>query len=235
MPINLASKLNVTYTNQQSTQSPVGEFLDSLTNSENPVNFFDRFGSFGGQLITDTVGDIFPLLAPFGIVESDTNDATFSVAAGRTFTFKYAMIAKDELQAADIAEICQQFKVHSLPTQTGIRSRVQAPPLWSWTGYKKTGLEGEESIQKMSDIEQQVWTDDAQASVLTSVDIDRTGAGGVHPIKVGDAFLPIVTTLTLTFVEIEPLISVDTLDLITNRSGAQMSFTDNAALRGIFS
>ena len=236
MPVNLAAKLNVTYTNQRTTQSPFGEaFADLISfisggerSGRGPL---DRFGNIAGAGIAealDLVGGTFP----FGIVETDMNDATFGVANGRTFTFRYAMIAKDELQAADIAEICQKFKIHALPTQTDLRPRVQAPPLWSWTAYKKIGPSDDTQILKASDTEQQVWTDDAQASVLTSVDIDRTGAGGVHPINVGgDKLLPIVTTLTLTFVEIEPLITVDTVDLITNRSGAQISFTDNTVIR----
>ena len=232
MPINLASKMNVTYTNQRTTQTPFFEFLRDLAVSgedDSGLSLRERGESFLGALGAE-VGDITALTAPFGIVETDMNDATFGSAPGRTFTFRYAMIAKDELQARQIANITQQFKIHALPTQTGVRTRVQAPPLWSWTAYKTIGPSDDRQVLQMNDDDQSVWTDDAQASVLTSVDIDRTGAGGVHPIRVGDSFLPIVTTITLTFVEIEPLITVDTTDLITNRSGAQISFTDNAAL-----
>ena len=78
-------------------------------------------------------------------------------------------------------------------------------------------------FKQMSIKENQTWNDDAQTSVLTSVDIDRTGAGGIPPIGVGKGILPIVTTLTLTFVELEPLVRLSTSGIITNRSGAQLS------------
>ena len=165
----------------------------------------------------------------------DNLDATFESALGRTFTFKYTLIAKDADEASLIADICQQFKIFSLPQQTQLPTRVIQPPLWSWDGYKYVDIPIDEQnpnippdirqtkkFEEMTLRENDVWNDNAQTSVLTSVDIDRTGAGGVHPIGVGGGFLPIVTTMTLTFVEIEPLVRLAS-GLITNRSGAQLS------------
>jgi len=222
MPVNLASKTNISYTAEDTTQTPLGEFAAAQFGEGAEVGLGERILNFFGTLLLGAGGEITPFAAERGLVTQDLLDATFESALGRTFTFKYTMIAKDADEASLIADICQQFKIFSLPQQTSLPTRVIQPPLWSWDGYKYVEEGGKKSFKQMTFRENQVWNDDAQASVLTSVDIDRTGAGGVHPIGVGGGFLPIVTTMTLTFVEIEPLVRLAS-GLITSRSGAQLS------------
>ena len=223
MPVNLASKTNISYTAEETTQTALGEALLGADISDNSiVSGFIRGRNLALTTLLGGVGDISSFAAGRGIVTQDNLDATFESALGRTFTFKYTLIAKDADEASLIADICQQFKIFSLPQQTNLPTRVIQPPLWSWDGYKYVDEDGKKSFKEMSLRDNEVWNDNAQTSVLTSVDIDRTGAGGVHPIGVGGGFLPIVTTMTLTFVEIEPLVRL-TSGLITNRSGAQLS------------
>mgnify|MGYP003118300160 CR=1 FL=1 len=223
MPVNLASKTNISYTAEETTQTALGEALLGADISDNSiVSGFIRGRNLALTTLLGGVGDISSFAAGRGIVTQDNLDATFESALGRTFTFKYTLIAKDADEASLIADICQQFKIFSLPQQTNLPTRVIQPPLWSWDGYRYVNEGGKKSFKKMSLRDNEVWNDNAQTSVLTSVDIDRTGAGGVHPIGVGGGFLPIVTTMTLTFVEIEPLVRL-TSGLITNRSGAQLS------------
>ena len=223
MPVNLASKTNVSYTAEETTQTPLGE---ALLGAEVGDNIFESGGIRALNLLATAglggLGDISSFTAGRGIVTQDNLDATFESALGRTFTFKYTLIAKDADEASLIADICQQFKIFSLPQQTNLPTRVIQPPLWSWDGYRYVDEDGKKSFKELSLRDNEVWNDNAQTSVLTSVDIDRTGAGGIHPIGVGGGFLPIVTTMTLTFVEIEPLVRL-TSGLITNRSGAQLS------------
>jgi len=222
MPVNLASKTNISYTAEDTTQTPLGEFAAAQKGEGAEVDFFERIKTFFGTLLLGSAGEITPFAAERGLVTQDLLDATFESALGRTFTFKYTMIAKDADEASLIADICQQFKIFSLPQQTEYPTRVIQPPLWSWDGYKYVEEGGKKDFKQMTLRENQVWNDDAQASVLTSVDIDRTGAGGVHPIGVRGGFLPIVTTMTLTFVEVEPLVRLKS-GLIASRSGAQLS------------
>ena len=222
MPVNLASKTNISYTAEDTTQTPLGEFAAAQKGEGAEVGIDERFLTLLGTLLLGSAGEITPFAAERGLVTQDLLDATFESALGRTFTFKYTMIAKDADEASLIADICQQFKIFSLPQQTEYPTRVIQPPLWSWDGYKYVEEGGKKDFKQMTLRENQVWNDDAQASVLTSVDIDRTGAGGVHPIGVRGGFLPIVTTMTLTFVEIEPLVRL-TSGLIASRSGAQLS------------
>ena len=222
MPVNLASKTNISYTAEDTTQTPLGEFAAAQKGEGAEVGFGERILTFLGTLALGSAGEITPFAAERGLVTQDLLDATFESALGRTFTFKYTLIAKDADEASLIADICQQFKIFSLPQQTEYPTRVIQPPLWSWDGYKYVKEGAKKSFKQMTLRENQVWNDDAQASVLTSVDIDRTGAGGVHPIGVGGGFLPIVTTMTLTFVEIEPLVRLAS-GLIASRSGAQLS------------
>lgn len=231
MPVNLASKTNIAYTAEETTQTALGEAFFGAG-----VDLGDRAGNLFSTLFLGAVGELLPIANPLGLVVQDNLDATFDSAVGRTFTFKYTLIAKDPDEASLISDICQQFKIFSLPTQTEVPTRVIQPPLWSWDGYKYLDIPRDEQnmdvppairqtkeFKQMSIKENQTWNDDAQTSVLTSVDIDRTGAGGIHPIGVGKGFLPIVTTLTLTFVELEPLVRLSTSGIITNRSGAQLS------------
>ena len=223
MPVNLASKTNISYTAEETTQTALGEAILGADIRDNLVEGgLARLGNLGLTTLLGGLGDISSFAAGRGIVTQDNLDATFESALGRTFTFKYTLIAKDADEASLIADICQQFKIFSLPQQTNLPTRVIQPPLWSWDGYRYVNEGGKKSFKKMSLRDNEVWNDNAQTSVLTSVDIDRTGAGGVHPIGVAGGFLPIVTTMTLTFVEIEPLVRL-TSGLITNRSGAQLS------------
>lgn len=236
MPVNLASKTNISYTAEETTQTALGE---AIFGAEVGDNIFESGATRAFNLaltaFLGAAGDISSFAAGRGIVTQDNLDATFESALGRTFTFKYTLIAKDADEASLIADICQQFKIFSLPQQTFLPTRVIQPPLWSWDGYKYVDIPIDEQnpnippeqrrtkkFEEMTLRENDVWNDNAQTSVLTSVDIDRTGAGGVHPIGVGGGFLPIVTTMTLTFVEVEPLVRLAS-GLITNRSGAQLS------------
>jgi len=159
-----------------------------------------------------------------GLNTTDMKDNIFESSAPRTFSCKCAIIAKTLTEANIITNICQRFKLFSLPTATAYRGRVQSPPFWTWAGYAI--IDGK--VRPLDKEEQATWTDNAQISVLTNISIDRTGANGLTPISGkfdDDQILPIVTTLNLTFNEVEPNMLVrESLDFV-NRSTAFISGT----------
>ena len=116
MPVNLASKTNISYTAEDTTQTPLGEFAAAQFGEGAEVGLGERILNFFGTLLLGAGGEITPFAAERGLVTQDLLDATFESALGRTFTFKYTMIAKDADEASLIADICQQFKIFSLPS-----------------------------------------------------------------------------------------------------------------------
>ena len=212
MPPNLASEQR----NNFSSKNTPATFLVSEGLALEDSQLEEAFGAVMSQLMLQA--------QKFGLNVTDTKDNIFESSAPRTFSCKCAIIAKTLTEANIITNICQRFKLFSLPTATAYRGRVQSPPFWTWAGYAI--IDG--NPRPLDKEEQATWTDNAQISVLTNISIDRTGANGLTPISGkfdDDQILPIVTTLNLTFNEVEPNMLVrESLDFV-NRSTAFISGT----------
>ena len=212
MPPNLASEQR----NNFSSKNTPATFLVSEGVTFEDSQLEEAFGAVKAQLMLQA--------QKFGLNVTDMKDNVFESSAPRTFSFKYVMIAKTLAEANIITNICQRFKLFSLPTATAYRGRVQSPPFWTWAGFSI--IDGK--VKKLDKEEQATWTDNAQISVLSNISIDRTGANGITPVSGkfdDDQILPIVTTLNLTFNEVEPNMLVrESLDFV-NRSTAFVAGT----------
>ena len=231
-PPNLASDQKNNYSIKQTSAT---YFINAFGDDSTFANLLGEQEI--GEAILRQLGLISGAEARAGAGITDFTDTVFESTPGRQFSFKYVMIAKTMEEARVITNICQQFKLFSLPTATYFRGRIEVPNFWTWRVL-------DYDYKALSQFEQSTWTDDAQISILSNVSIDRTGAAGITPISeattdsegnvTGTTILPIVTTLNLSFIEVEPLVKIAESRKIVNRSSGFDTQYDPATVRDIF-
>ena len=127
----------------------------------------------------------------------DERDNIYSGAEFRNHSYSWLLIPKNKKQAQTVYNIAQAFQTLAYPMKSDWEtySRVIHPPIWH--------INVLDMANGRSNAHQ--WDMDPLPSVLTSVDIQTSGAaGGVYASHGG---FPAATKISVNFIELEPAVN----------------------------
>ena len=131
-------------------------------------------------------------------------EAQLKAPALRQITYVWNLIPKIKGDSELISRICKTFQTMAYPImgpKTKGHSRWQTPPMW---------------LTQIIDLDTQApsfrWDLGPMPSRLSGVAINPTGGGGIYTTRIDEDNIksPMVTQLTLTFIEIQPAVAART-------------------------
>jgi len=195
VPINMTSASNIDYDRGKTNENAFIEGILGMGSGQDGggrslaslISNLPFLGGFSPSFLRDlTVG------GNMGLVDQDRGEMLFNQAQFRTFQFNFSMVAKNSSDAQAASDISNGFETFSYPQPDLTNQSMLHPPLWQWYVLANTE-DGKISSSKL-------WAGQPQTSVLSSVTVNRTGAGGAYSVD----GKPLVTNLSLTFTELEP-------------------------------
>jgi hypothetical protein len=154
------------------------------------------------------------------IVPPDFNDNIYGGTNKRSYNFKLVLpCLTDEDSYASFA-IARSFEALSVPSPSSVPFIFKHPPMWLFGVGPGTGPEIDFT-----------WLTDPQLCNLASVAVNRSAPdNGSYAVLTDYGLKPSVTTISLTFIEIEPVYR-DNLSLISRSQTLQNS---GSALSSLF-
>jgi hypothetical protein len=183
--------------------------LGKLTSFKSPGGTINPIGTIGtGLSVAGTlIKGIYDIASYFsGVIAPDFNDNIYAGTNKRTYQFDIVLpCLTDEDSFASFA-IARSFEALSVASTTGSILAFNHPPMWLFGIGPGTGPQIDFT-----------WLTDTQLCTLQSVAINRSAPdSGTYTVLTDYGLKPSVTTISLKFVEIEPVYRQSgTLSLIT--------------------
>jgi len=149
---------------------------------------------------------------PFGLgnlVNMDMSDTTFQGMNKRMYQFKILLASITEQDAAVASQISEFFQAFQLPTAVpGVFSKiVRHPSLWYF------GIGPGNNPNFDSD-----WCGQPQFSLLNNCTVNKAGFKNMFAVSDGGRLKPLAQSISLSFVELEPVLSAAFSTTIVSRS-----------------
>jgi len=172
-----------------------------------------------GNLIGEQIAATAELASSFfsggGVLRFDHFESILSPGARRTHTFNINLVAKTEEEAYCANAIALAFQANVFPVVTNNYLTMRHPPLWLFETLI-TAPQTDSSINPW--IVKTMWDGQPLACVLRTVDINRSPI--LNTPFMGSNSIPLALNIKLSFIELEPALSVgiDDNTNITSRS-----------------
>ena len=189
LPRNLRTGNTITYSAGQTETT--GGLFDMTTGG-----WWESLTTLGG--LTTFLGDVTGWNAWEGERPMDERDSIFKHSEFRKHNYSWVLIPKNEEEGRDVAKIAAGFQTLAYPFKSddAAYSRVIHPPIWHISVFDLST--GGKTLAPD-------WSNDPLPSVLTSVDIQTSGAApGVYAVEGG---FPAATKIEVKFQELEPAIN----------------------------
>lgn len=215
--------------NNKFNESPVKTIFDSLAGSLSSIgkmtgidflrsvgggigvgrNFFELFYTLGGYFLD--------------IVPPDFNDNIYAGTSKRIFKFQLVLPCLTDDDSFAAFALGRAFEALSVPSTGGSALTFKHPPMWGFGVGPGTGP-----------FIDYTWLTDPQLCSLASVAVNRSAPdGGSYAVFTKYGLKPSVTTISLQFVEIEPIYRLSGSLNMVSRSQA-LAAVQNTSSEGIF-
>jgi hypothetical protein len=215
--------------NNKFNESPVKSIFDSLAGS------LSSLGKITGITDLKTVGgligvgqnfvELFYTLGGYflDIVPPDFNDNLYSGTSKRIFKFQLVLPCLTDDDSFAAFALGRSFEALSVPYTGGSAFAFKHPPMWGFGVGTGTGP-----------FIDYTWLTDPQLCSLASVAVNRSAPdGGSYAVFTKYGLKPSVTTISLQFVEIEPIYRLNGSLSMISRSQA-LAAIQNTSSEGIF-
>jgi hypothetical protein len=130
-----------------------------------------------------------------GVVPPDFNDNTYAGTNKRTFKFSLVLPCLTEEDASSAASIARLFESYSIPSVRPGSLFYNHPPMWGFGVGEGTGP-----------FIDNTWLSNPQLCSLASVAVNRSAPdSGTYALLTSFGLKPTVFTISLEFIEIEPI------------------------------